>query len=606
MIRVSDSFKNAIKSDNREIHGYVEIEYQNKGFDLSVTKIPTESEIVVSDGIIKNTKIMQKYATLEHNYTLLDGSFMVWNETTPLESGYISDDIFEDINDNEIIITNNSDDISSKALTIYFKENMPLNFVVTITTTDSEEIVDTVTNNQSYVYQNIFSDEISITTVSITFNNVEFPKNRLRIASVDFNMSDVYEGDELIKFDVTEGLDLLLENIPINSCTVSLNNYPDIHGQSKFDALNPKGITKYLTNDTKIKPYIGILTDSNGIEYVPMGIFYLNDWKSDTNGSVTFNSYDILNKLKGRQMIVDTDFMFDPLTAKDIGDMLENQIDVETNFPIQSYPWTNDDLQVTDLFDYISHVMVNFLYYNSFDTEFRKFYTDRYGVITLDKIDTTPIDKLSQKFLLQDLDYQTNNDIKYLNIKSTAYGSTDVTNGNIINERHTLNNAEEYVWFSRTDTYINTINSFTYSVISGSGSATMLAYNRFMVLVKFTGVIGSIINITCNARAGTTHSTPKNTTIVNNVDNGDTITIDLSNYRYILDANYLKNTYFNLSKKYKISATTMGDPSIQIGDTISIQSRYKDMNDGYKDIIVTRQQFSFDGGLQCELEGVGG
>jgi hypothetical protein len=49
----------------------------------------------------------------------------------------------------------------------------------------------------------------------------------------------------------------------------------------------------------------------------------------------------------------------------------------------------------------------------------------------------------------------------------------------------------------------------------------------------------------------------------------------------------------------------MGDPSLEIGDTIAIQTRYKDVNNGYKNITITKQQFTFDGGLQCSLEGVG-
>ena len=49
----------------------------------------------------------------------------------------------------------------------------------------------------------------------------------------------------------------------------------------------------------------------------------------------------------------------------------------------------------------------------------------------------------------------------------------------------------------------------------------------------------------------------------------------------------------------------MGDPSLEVGDTISIQTRYQDINDGYKDIIITKQRFSYDGGLSCTIEGEG-
>ena len=60
MITVSDSFKKAIKSDTREIYGYVEVKYQNKTFDLDVNTIPTSSPLTTEDGIVKDNKILQK------------------------------------------------------------------------------------------------------------------------------------------------------------------------------------------------------------------------------------------------------------------------------------------------------------------------------------------------------------------------------------------------------------------------------------------------------------------------------------------------------------------------------------------------------------------
>ena len=82
MISVSDSFKKAIKDFNRNIYGYVEVDYQHDEYSLSVDKIPQLSNISLDDGsgLFSNKKVMTKYATLETNYTLLDGSFVVWNE----------------------------------------------------------------------------------------------------------------------------------------------------------------------------------------------------------------------------------------------------------------------------------------------------------------------------------------------------------------------------------------------------------------------------------------------------------------------------------------------------------------------------------------------
>ena len=277
MINVSNSFKKAIKNDEREIYGYVNVKYQNKNYTKQVTQIPDNIDTIKPNGIINGSKLMTKYATLENNYTLLDGSFMVYNENKIVTNGFISNDLFENINDNTITITNNSTTTTSKGITIYFKENLPFNFNVTINFRDGNSIIDEVRNNQTYNYQYIFTEEKVINNVEIQILNVEFPKNRLRIASVDFNIGDVYEGEDLISFDVTEELDLMIENLPINTCTINLNNYPNSHRESKFDVINPNSIVNYLDNNTMIEPYIGVLTENNGVEYVPMGIFYLSN-----------------------------------------------------------------------------------------------------------------------------------------------------------------------------------------------------------------------------------------------------------------------------------------------------------------------------------------
>ena len=82
MISVSDSFKKAIKSDIRELYGYVDVNYATRDYEKEVAQTPMALSLVPSDGsgLIAGSKLMRKYATLENNYTLLDGSHFVSNE----------------------------------------------------------------------------------------------------------------------------------------------------------------------------------------------------------------------------------------------------------------------------------------------------------------------------------------------------------------------------------------------------------------------------------------------------------------------------------------------------------------------------------------------
>ena len=610
MISVSDDFKKAIKENDRRIYGYVDVKYQNKSFDKVETQIPTRLDILSNNWLSVNKKIVQKYATLENNYTLLDGSFMVWNENSLVENGYATQDIFENINDNTIIITNNSTTTSSKGVSIYFKENLPFNFNVTINFRDGNSIIDEVRNNQTYNYQYIFTDEKVINNVEIQILNVEFPKNRLRIASVDFNMGDVYEGEELLSFDVTEELDLMIENLPINTCTINLNNYPNSHGESKFDVINPNSIVNYLDNNTMIEPYIGVLTENNGVEYVPMGIFYLSNWDSNPEGNVTMNGKSVLSKIEAMTIPAKGGF-FAITTPDDLSDYLTNN--TPYNFSILNgyYAFNNNELIISNLMEYIKLLLVfnNIIVWDENDYVIRKFYVDRYNTIGTKNINENSVDKISQKELLQDVNYNTRSTIHQLNITYKSVSQMGATQTEtIINDTHTLLNAEEYIWYKVSDNKRIWDNNpvFNYSVVSGSASASLVDKNYYFMVVKVTGTIGSTIQITYTNRTQNEDKVIKKS-VTQISPTGDNLDIDISSFGYAYPEylSLIQKYYMKMDKPYKVTSSTIGDPSLEIGDVVSIQTRYKNVNDGYRDFIVTKQHFKFDGGLTCELEGVG-
>lgn len=611
MISVSDGFKKAIKKNDRRIYGYVDVKYQNKSFDKVETQIPTRLDILSNNWLSVNKKIVQKYATLENNYTLLDGSFMVWNENSLVENGYATQDIFENINNNTIIITNNSTSTTSKGVSIYFKENLPFNFNATINFRDGSSIVDEVRNNQTYNYQYIFTDEKVINNVEIQILNVEFPKNRLRISSVDFNMGDIYEGGELISFDVTEELDLLGEKLPINTCSINLNNYPDNSGGSEFDPINPKAIVKYLDNNTSIEPYIGVLTEDKGVEYVTMGTFYLKDWSSDADGNVTINGESVLSKLKDVIIKPTNDFLSSTAkTTSDLEAVMKNSIDANVHLIGYSNTWSNLFLQNEYLLDYLSSILSYLLYFDNFSTphaQYRKFFVDRDNYITLNELNLQSVDSIPRNLLIGDVEYITNNKIKQINVSQNGYGIySNFRSSTIVStSSYTLTSTEEYLWFKSNNRLVDDTLSLSASVVSGSANASIVGYNGRMICVKLTGTIGSVISIGISGSICDEQSSSSSDSFYNtNAQNGEIITVNLVDFVNV-STDYYKNVFFGLDKNYKINAKTIGNPSIVIGDTISIQTRYTDINDGYKDMIVTKQHFKFDGGLTCELEGVG-
>ena len=611
MINISSDFKNAIKSDNREIYGYVELNYQNNEYDLDTIDTPLLADVVLSNGsgLVSNKKVMKKYASLENNYTLLDGSFMVWNENVISDVGIITDDIFEGINDTTIIIENNSDEIPVKGVTIYFKENLPFDFDIVYTYSDETTLTENITNNTSMIYQKIFIDEVYISEISINVTSVEHPDNRLRIACVDFNISDLYDGDELISFDVNEEIDLLLENVPINTCSIKLNNYPNQEGGNKFDPINPIGIAKYLTDNTTIEPYVGVLTEANGIEYVKLGKFYISDWSSNYDGNVTINGKSIMDKIKTEKLHSDGTFCYNN-NSYWAGWSLTNYLNANTNYnfdlTFRNDIISNEILKHTEIMDYLRLITLC----NQTSNNNSIFKTNREDKITIKDINTTIVDKIPRNNLLNDVEYTINDTIKTLNFTAmkNAHNASSTTK-DVLNLSYSLISNDEYVWIPINNNLISYSPSFpkTFSYTkTGSGTATFVDCTDRMVYIHFVGAINETFTLHL-----TTYIFPIDgeiTTTLNNSDTGETISIDVSEYFRIDDGDKrleICKGVMNSHKKYTISAQTIGDPSLEIGDNIQIQTRYNNDYDGYKNMLITKQSFTYDGGLSCKLEGVG-
>lgn len=623
MISVSDNFKKAIKSDVRELYGYVDVNYATRDYEKEVTETPAALTLVPSDGsgLVAGSKIMRKYATLENNYTLLDGSHFISNENVLYnENGFISNDVFSNINDNTITIKNVSSEEPLNGFTIYFVDNLPFDFTLIVTklvpSLDDPEIFDesletiNVTNNNSMVYQHIFGTTTYVKDITLTINSVDYVDNRIRISYIDFLISDLYYGDELVNFDVTEEIDLLVENVPTNTCSISLNNYPDETGGMKFDPINPVGLVPYLTENTTFTPYIGVLTEDNGIEYVPMGVFYLSDWSSDVDGNVTLNGKNVIERLKNITMISDGNLLTYLFTSDVMSTYLNNMTGYDFNlFDTGTYKLTF--LRHNNLLDWLkANLAFRIMYYDSTNNVYvpRKFYVTRDNTVTLTVLNEESVDNIDRTQLKDDLKYETKSVVNKVEITDiTSYSRSSTQKENVIDDSHTMLAEEEYTWYI-FDKYSNYQSgaTFSYTVTSGSGTATLVDVNYYMAYVKFTGTVDSVIHVTYSAYIYDEPPT-KLWTFTNNYKTGDTLSLDFHEYFDAKDS-ALKHTatfYLTRDKKYKVVGNTIGDPSLEAGDTISIQTRYTDSNDGYKDVIITKQKFTFDGGLSCELEGLG-
>ena len=304
MIKVSDDFNNSVSKTEREMKGYVEILYSNTGVkeNSGVEKTPTplyiNQQTINVQNMLDDDRKGKNYAFLEKDYFKLDGTFLLPNNVEDKNPGigYVTNGTF--VEDKTIQTTPFKFAVDTtqeiEGITIYFQNNMPLKLSIEIFSEDgtlSSFTEQDCTINDNGTAQLLFSKR-KIDTLIFVVEDVLYPDRRIRIQEIDFGLSEIYENEDLISFKTIEQISRFSYEMPANECNVVIGDY-----EGKFDAINPKGIVKYLTDNVTVIPYVGVITENSGIEYCKLGHFWLDSYNLSSN-QVTFNCKDIFNKLQ--------------------------------------------------------------------------------------------------------------------------------------------------------------------------------------------------------------------------------------------------------------------------------------------------------------------
>lgn len=301
MINVSDAFKTAVGATSRQAKALIEFEILDVDANTDATAIVTsEEDFSKKSQLYNRVRLMSaKYATFETDYWKLDGSFGLPPKS--VESGYEVgwwSDLLSGtggiFSANQEITTQFTQNQSSIGLTVTFDVlagEYAKDFVITVYDASNNVIhTATVINNTLAVY--VLEQNLSnYRKIKVSISKWYAADRRARITEIDFGIIKQYEDEKIINMNVLEELDTTSNEVTTNEIKFTLDN------QNKaFNILNPSGIYPYLQRKQKIKPYMGLVISDTLTEYVPMGVFYLSEWKSDEGTlTATFTARDILD-----------------------------------------------------------------------------------------------------------------------------------------------------------------------------------------------------------------------------------------------------------------------------------------------------------------------
>lgn len=299
MIAVSDRWKEAQKELLVPL-SEIEIEYNitepGVQADASSVGSPEETFSGAENVVVELLVEEPKYATLELNQWLLDGTFQALPDNPPTASGFISSNL------------SNADGTFTAVptITITFGE-VHYGTVPGLTMTWSKAYNEwaevfrvTAYNGDAQVAQYEVHDNRKVLSIAegaiAGYNKIVIeilkwclPYRRARLSECIIGIKRVYTKNDLMGFEHEQSVNLLSAELPKSSIVFKLDNSNNI-----WNPDNPTGVEKYLIEKQLLTVKYGFLIDG-AIEWIKAGTFYMSEWDTPSNGlEASFTARDSL------------------------------------------------------------------------------------------------------------------------------------------------------------------------------------------------------------------------------------------------------------------------------------------------------------------------
>ena len=299
MIAVSDSWKEVQKERLLPL-SEIEIEYNvtepGVQADATASATPEETFSGAENTVLEVLAEEPKYALLEHNQWLLDGTYLPLPTEAPTASGFISRNLSNaDGSFTEIpTITLSFGEIHYgilPGLTLTWSKTYnewAVAYRVTAYNESTEVARIEVTDNREVISRSWAALQ-GYNKIVIEILKWCLPYRRARMMECLIGIKNIYTKDDLMGYEHEQSVDLLSAQLPKNAIVFKLDN-----SQSKWNPDNPSGAEKYLIEKQTLKVKYGFVLNG-AVEWIKAGTFYMSEWNTPSNGmEATFTARDIL------------------------------------------------------------------------------------------------------------------------------------------------------------------------------------------------------------------------------------------------------------------------------------------------------------------------
>lgn len=310
MLEITDGYKSAIVGDVRRmlIKAVIDISDPDMTFG-TVTSSGAELFSKPEQVHDKNIELESRYATLEPNRWVLDGSFrLIPDDPTKLsgdvgfvgnvlsgEGGGFAIPVYAELDFSNVSIL--------QACSVYFSQDavdgVAEDFSVAVYSGDMAVYTKTFTGNTA-VYVSI--DGFTVydpTAIRVTVTKWSLPGRRMRIAEIIPGIYEQWTSDIIASLDIQMRGNFSCLSAPYGTCTLRMDNL-----DRRFEPRNKNGVFLSIEDRQAIPVAIGCELADGSVEYKKVGVFFQDNggWKIGDNGiTMQWDLVDIVGLLSTRE-----------------------------------------------------------------------------------------------------------------------------------------------------------------------------------------------------------------------------------------------------------------------------------------------------------------
>lgn len=313
MLDITDGYKHAIVGDVRRMLIKAVIDISDP--DMTFGNINSSGSASFSKGEQLHDKTMElesRYATLEPNRWVLDGSFrLIPDDPVQLtgevghvggllsgEDGSFASPVWAELSFSNVSIL--------QACSVYFSQDsvdgVAEDFTVSVYSGDNAVYTKAFTGNAAV---SVSLDGFTVydpTAIRVTVTKWSLPGRRMRIAEIIPGIYEEWTEDVLASLDIQMRGNFSCLAIPYGVATLRMDNL-----DRRFEPRNRAGIFQSIEERQGIPIALGVELENGSVEYTQVGVYYQANggWRtSDNEMTMQWEMVDIIGLISDREFIL--------------------------------------------------------------------------------------------------------------------------------------------------------------------------------------------------------------------------------------------------------------------------------------------------------------